>query len=196
MCRLLILGLNDSRAATTNLHYRGTERSIPYLDSRFEDEGPVRQAYLWYLEEADESGIVHDIAAAFHLVRVYREHRISPAFEVVEAVLIGETPHYGSHFLGYDLSSGFHNSLLTIGLDFGGIVIHPDEHDLLLVQPLLLLVSKYFIPRLNKYGLFDQCEDAEFCLSVLDALQEIRPGLFEYGRYEIVGLYEVKMPSI
>ncbi len=188
---ILILGFGTPKASPA---YRGTCRATPHhVDSLGEDH-PVNQAFLWYCEEGGEFGLVHDLAKARELVREYKKLQTPHHFEIIE---VSSQRHYQSTrtFLGFDLSAGYNYSLLYWGLDLGNV--KPSEpiadEKYVLIQPLLRLTQEFFQKRLNSNGMFDNYEDASFCLSCMMALQRIYPGLWENEKvtFEVVGLWEL-----
>jgi hypothetical protein len=62
------------------------------------------------------------------------------------------------------------------------------------IEPLVVLAREHFRKILNPNGLFDELEDARFCLDCFGALDQLRPGLWEndpFEFYQIVGVYVV-----
>ncbi len=105
------------------------------------------------------------------------------------------TPLIDAEFLGYDLSCGFHFSLLAQGLEVSEEQKSSwaEDSKLRILLPLVQLIAAHFVPKLNANTLFDSCQDAEFCLKCMMALQKLYPNLWEGDKavFEIVGLYKV-----
>jgi hypothetical protein len=188
---ILILGFGTPKASPA---YRGTDRVIPHHVDSLGEEHPVNQAFRWYCEEGGEFGLVHDLARARELVRAYKKLQPSQHFEMIE---VSSQRHYQptGMFLGFDLSAGYNSSLLSWGLDLSNV--KPSEpiidEKYILIQPLVRLIQEFFQKRLNSNGLFDDYEDASFCLSCMMALQRIYPDLWENEEvtFEIVGLWRL-----
>jgi hypothetical protein len=128
------------------------------------------------------------LSNAKKLVNCYRKISRTEKFEIVEIVKPGEVPEVGRRFLGYDLSSGFGNSLLCWNLEFKKQPIAGP------IEILLKLCSRFFQPCLNENMLFDDVEKASFCLKCFLSLQELQPGLFEINKnsnFTVVGVYFV-----
>jgi len=72
---------------------------------------------LWFLEEGGELGVVRDLSNALRFAELWNT-RLKPEdrFEVVEVVDGDANPKGNGYFLGFDLSSGYNNSLLSWGL--------------------------------------------------------------------------------
>jgi hypothetical protein len=111
-------------------------------------------------------------------------------FEVIE-VADGDAPsESGGHFIGFDLSSGYNNSLLSWGLKLSVGTNELAEP----VRDLCELLSRHYAPQLNGQGLFQNYEAASGCLRSMTALQGLSPNLFEGGdlrEFRPVGLYTV-----
>ena len=96
--------------------YRGTYRDRPYYCDRVGEDHEVNKAFFWFVQngreaKANDLDIVHDLGRAKEIALAYKHHA-EQEFEVIEVTLEGEEPSAGEHFLGYDLSRGFFNSLL------------------------------------------------------------------------------------
>jgi hypothetical protein len=203
MPRLLILG--DDVKPHSNRPYRGVYRLSPgSIDfDQFGKDHPVTKAFEWWLGESahDEEahGLVRNLKNAQDLVRTYQQYVADP-FEVVEVTLGDEPTPRGKTLIGFDISLGFHSSLLweTRGLD----ICHryrnwyDKEAKVILRQldPLICLMQDYFRPKLNQYGLLPNHTSAKKCLSCVLALQSFVPDFFGYGinNWKVVGLYEVE----
>ncbi len=186
---ILILGFGTPRVSQT---YRGTDRVTPYYVDSLSEDHQVNQCFLWYCEEGGELGVVHNFTRAKELVLAYHELRPPQHFEIVEVAKNGDHQSSGE-FLGFDLSAGYNDSLLSWGLEIGNArssdSIRDDRY--LLIQPLLHLIQEFFQKKLNSNGLFDNYEDASFCLDCMMALQGVYPSLWENEdvKFEVVGLW-------
>lgn len=172
--------------------YRGTYRSHPYYCDQVQENHEVNQAFFWFCEEGGEIGVVHDIVRAKHLISAYENLSPPQHFELVEVVEGEHSPRVGNEFLGYDLSAGFNNSLLWSGMDINedNIEFQSDE-TLKILRPLLHLIKIHFKSMLNSNGLFTNDKEATFCLECMMAIQKLSPGFWEWGDYEVLGLYSI-----
>lgn len=190
---LLILG---TTTAAESPSYRGTLRAHPYHVDRLPDSHPVNQAFFWYCEEGGELGAVHNLARARDLVHLYAALWPPQRFEIIEVTAERAEPMVGSSFLGFDISSGFGDSLLASGLELVRLPLldtfSPERKTFLL--PLLEVVQRFFQPKLNELGLFPRFEDAEFYLHCLRSIGRVEPGLFEEQAiiYKIIGVWKVE----
>lgn len=192
MVELLILG-DGTKADSPK--YRGVDRSTPYYVDGLHDDAPVNQAFLRYVEDSGQSGIIHDLDFAKELVKLYASLSPPQHFEIIEATMMNHPPKCGREFLGFDLSAGYHYSLLSWGLEIDRPSIsgmHSDA-ELLSIEPLLKLVKSTFQSMLNDNGLFESTESSIYCLECLIALQNCRPQLFEDPSvvFQVVGLWRV-----
>lgn len=191
--RLLIL---KQRIVPTGKPYEGTDREHPYYHDEFPEDHPVNQAFLWYVEESGEGVVVRDIRKALDLVKVYDLYT-GQKFEIVEVVYPHETPVVGSLLLGYDISYGYWTSLLSRGFRLEQLSEKELQNDpqMRVVDPLVVLIGKYFQPKLNERGLFSDSYTAEFCLNCMMALQKTCPNLWEEDDmvFEVIGLYKVEL---
>jgi hypothetical protein len=147
--------------------------------------------FFWFLDEGGELGVVQDLSKALRFAELWNARLMEQdRFEVLEVVDGDATSEGGGHFLGFDLSSGYNNSLLSSGLRQGaGIARLPEP-----VQELCALVSRHYAPQLNPQGLFQTFDAASLCLRSMIALQDLSPNLFEGGDlrdFRPVGLFAV-----
>jgi hypothetical protein len=136
--------------------------------------------------------VVRNVAKALRFAELSNAHlkEKRDRFEVVEVT--NENTHCESNgtFIGYDLSAGYNNSLLSWGIKSiagGNRVAEP-------IEELYDLVSRHYAPQLNGQGLFQTCEVASLCLRAMTALQDLSPNLFEGGNlrdFRPVGLYRI-----
>jgi len=178
-----------------NPMYRGTDRSPPRYHEELDPSHPVNRAWIWLAEETS-GGVVRDLVKAREIVDSYR-HLVPPEpLEIVEVTRGKSDPTTKGRFLGFDLSHGFSNSLISGGISpeagdgLDGINSNSDVRRPL--QPLLRLMGEFFTPRLNAHRLVDDYDTAYFWLQCIIALQTVQPGLFEFGDYEVVGVWEVE----
>jgi hypothetical protein len=192
---LLILNGPRDRRAGTNPLYRGTYRSHPTHCDDLPDDSEINQLFFWFLETGGELGVVGDLSKAHRLAELWNARLpMDDHFEVVEVTTSEMNPQSGGQFVGFDLSSGFNNSLLVAGLklslDLSGLT-KP-------IQNLYKLLSRHYAPLLNSVGLFQSSDDASHCLESIVALQELSPNLFEGGNlknFYPVGLYTAVLPA-
>ena len=93
-------------------------------------------------------------------------------------------------FIGYDLSAGYNNSLLSWGLKSTASSNRVAEP----IGELYDLISRHYAPQLNGQGLFQTWEAASLCLRAMTALQDLSPNFFEGGNlreFRPVGLYRI-----
>jgi hypothetical protein len=171
--------------------YRGTSRAHPTYCNEAPEHHEINQLFFWFIEEGGELGVVRDIRKAQRFAELWNERLEAPdRFEVVEATDGDCAPTSHGTFLGFDLSSGYNNSLLAWGLRYSpGIATLPEP-----IQELCGLLSRHYAPRLNAAGLFDTLEDATLCLGSMTALQDLSPNLFEGGNlrdFQPVCLYSI-----
>jgi hypothetical protein len=183
---LILNGPAHSRPGRNPL-YRGTERAHPSYCYGLPDEHEINQLFFWFLEEGGELGVVHDVQKARRFAQLWNARRTPPdQFEVIE-VTDGNAPVREGTFIGFDLSSGYNNSLLAPGL---AQITHPVD----LSEPVLEsyeLISRNFAPQLNRHGLFDTFETADLCLRAMNALQQLSPNFFEWGDFQPTGLFVI-----
>lgn len=176
---------------TCSPHYRGTYRAHPTHSDNEPDDCEINQLFFWFLQEGGELGIVHDHRKAQRFAELWnaRLHK-DQSFEVVEVTDGISKPESDGMFLGFDLSSGYNNSLLSWGLrQFSGIYELPEP-----TRELCGLLSRHYAPQLNSQGLFQSEETALMCLRCMIALQDLSPNLFEGGNlrdFRPVGLYKL-----
>ena len=171
--------------------YRGTYRRQPTYCNEVPEDHEINQLFFWFIEEGGELGVVRDLRKARRFAELWNacleDH---DRFEVVEATDGDSVPTHGGMFLGFDLSSGYNNSLLVSGLrQSPGIATLPEP-----VQELCRLLMRHYAPQLNSAGLFDGIEGATSCLESMSALQELSPNLFEGGElkdFHPVGVHVV-----
>ena len=180
--KILILEKGGYRYAQS--HYRGTARPSPYHGDNFPEVHELNQAFRWHIDEGGESGIVQNLSKAMSLVDTYRRYGVQPDLEVVEVTDAGETPEVGKILLGYDLSAGYHNSLIS---GFSAPVSTSVGQGA--IDRLAALVYLEVNRHLNGVGLFPNQEVAARCLDYFQAVREIEPNYYEIGNYKVVGLY-------
>ena len=112
---LLILG-KTRHPEYVSLSYRGTSRFNPCYCEGLPEDHPANRAFFWFVDEGGELGVVHDLAKARNLVALYKALDPPQSFEIVEAIVGDEPPALSGEFLGFDLSCGFNNSLITTRL--------------------------------------------------------------------------------
>jgi hypothetical protein len=211
-----ILILNGPRTPRVALHphYRGTDRAHPTYCDALPENHEVNKHFFWFLEEGGESGVVHDLTKAWRYAELLNSHltAFSPAFthfEIVEVCDGGESSQGQSQFLGFDLSAGYNNSLLSWGLDTKAkaalSVAQTEDASRVRIFPgpileLYNLLHRFYAPQLNQNGLFQTSEVASQCLRSMDALQQQAPNLYEgndiRANYNVVGVYLVPLNGL
>jgi hypothetical protein len=167
----------------------GTYRAHPTYFEPLPSDHEINQLFHWFLEEGGEIGVVHDLRKAMRYAQLLNQFATGiKQFEVIE-VTDGEASRIGFELLGFDLSAGYNNSLLSWGLESQPGVSGLSEP----IRELVDLVCRFYGPRLNSYGLFQEPRTASECLRSMDALQVLSPNLFEGGElkgtFNVVGLY-------
>jgi hypothetical protein len=176
--KLLILnGPRDPRPGKNPL-YRGTYRAHPSHCDELPDDHEINQLFSWFLQEGGELGVVGNESKALRFAELWNARlKGRGCFEVIEVVDGNAHPQSSGEFLGFDLSAGYNNSLLSSGLKQSLGVNQLREP----VRELWDLVSRHYAPQLNGQGLFQTFEVASLCLRVMTALQDLSPNLFEGG---------------
>ena len=174
---LLILDGAPDKREGYNPAYRGTYRAHPTYTKSVPDSHEVNLLFRWFLQEGGELGVLHDSERTFRFCKLLNATKTQGLFEVIEATQPTETAHLDGRFLGFDLSSGFNNSLLAAGLRVSPI----SERLPPSVQEQLHALAGRFGPALNEYGLFPAVELAASCRTSMIALQDTSPNLFEGG---------------
>lgn len=197
MVNLLIL----SKPTAAESPYRGTYRAAPQHIDGLSHDDPANQLFFWSIRGRQDEAVVHDLVRARALVQAYARLEPPQHFEIVEVVSAGGSPNVGTNLIGFDLAATAYYSLLFNELESLRMEHEPLAHqpDLFpVIRPLMLLVWEYFRPQLNECWLFDTPDAAQFCLDCMNALQQIRPHLWEDKSvvFEVVGLWLVPMPSV
>lgn len=167
-----------------NPQYRGIYRMSPTHAGEGSEYAKANESFFRSIEAQDEQYAVQDLQVLHELVHHYDNLNPSQKFEIIRVLESDEQPDNTEKFLGYDLGTTYHYSLLYFGLDFKEI------QDGKAVSVLLKLIKEYFQPQLNQYGLFEDLSEAQFCLDCMMALQSFRPGLFENEEviFEVIGV--------
>ncbi len=183
MNKFLILG---ESIVKENLGYRGTYRAIPTYVTEMKKDSTINKMFDWYIQTGGQIGVVDDFQRAKKFAEAYLKLEKPIRFEVVRIIENSRDIEEGEELLGYDLSDSYHYSLLSWGLE----IDKENDDSLRKIFPLLKLVKSFFKPKLNSNSLFQNIDDAQFCLDCLMALQHLRPNLWEGDEYnfEIVGL--------
>jgi len=169
-----ILILNGKQDPAADARYRGTFRAHPTYCNHLSRDHEVNELFFWFLREGGETGVVHDLAKASRYAQLLNEVCMVgfERFEVVE-VAHGFDPKGQGELLGYDISSGYNDSLLWWGLQpQPGINVLPGP-----IRELADLLHRHYAPLLGQYGLFKSAETADQCLRSMDALQRLSPNL-------------------
>ncbi len=187
---LILDGPPDLRPGRNPL-YRGTCRAHPSHCDELPDDHEINTLFFWFLEEGGELGVVQNASKAIRFAELWNKHlKETDRFEVVE-VTDGEANLQSSgRFIGFDLSAGYNNSLLSWGLKQFAAANKLTEP----VRSLCDLLVRHYAPQLNGQGLFQTIEIASLCIRDMRALQTIFPNLFEGGdlsEFKPVGLYSI-----
>ena len=190
--KLLILdGYRDPRLRGHCPPYRGTYRAHPTHCDELPDHSEINQLFFWFLEEGGQLGMVRDLGKALRFAELWNARlKEEHPFEVIEVADGDAPPESGGHFIGFDLSSGYNNSLLSWGLKLSVATNQLAEP----VRDLCDLLRRHYAPQLNGQGLFQNYEAASGCLRSMTKLQGLSPNLFAGGdlrEFRPVGLYTV-----
>jgi hypothetical protein len=188
---LLILdGPRDPRPGNNPL-YRGTYRAHPSHCDELPDDHEINKLFFWFLEEGGELGVVRDVTKALRFADLWNARLDEKnRFEVVEVTDGEARSRSGGMFIGFDLSAGYNNSLLSSGLRQFFCVNELREP----VRELWDLVTRHYAPQLNGQGLFQTLEVATLGFRAMTALQDLSPNLFEGGNlreFRPVGLHSI-----
>ena len=189
MSKYLILGNNKVDGYDK---YKGTYRTTPYyVDNECEDS-EVNQHFFWYVDEIEQFGFLSNLEKTKKMVELYNKLASPIKFDLVRITESRHETRIEEEFLGFDLCDRYHYSLLSWNLDIG-LKKYKNDKILKMIEPLINLVREYFKPVLNRYGLFDDIETAQFCLDCMMSLQDIRPGLWENEdfKFEVTGLSRI-----
>jgi len=180
---------------SSNLNYRGTYRPGPTYMQILPADAPVNK--LWMQESGpmpNESFPSLEEAAAIQSTYA----KMGFALDLVIIMGKDEIPpeNLSPQFLGYDISHDSGYSLLSWDLNFSepaAEFFHQRYQPI--YQPLLLLIERYFRPRLNSYRLLPTREDAEFFLSVASTMTAGFGTVWEdtqYGPFSLVKMYMMR----
>jgi hypothetical protein len=189
---LILNGPRDPRAAAYP-QYRGTYRAHPTYCDAVPEHHELNKLFFWFLEEGGELGVTHDLAKTQRYADLLNQHAVPRRrrFEIVEVTKDDTCPEAGTELLGFDLSSGYNNSLLWWHLEPAtGVSTLPAP-----IQELDNVTRRFYSPQLNGYSLFQAAEIASECLSAMDALQKLSPNLYEgedlKPNFSVTGVYLV-----
>lgn len=179
---LLILDGRDERSVR-KAQYRGTDRRAPTYCDLVARDHEINRLFMWYLEEGGEAGVVHDLSKAKRYAELCNLYLADRHFEVVEfrtgrEIRSEDIPQ----LLGFDLSEGgCGHSLIWMALLYEPKKRPSDDPAFVLGDP----IRRQFLPRLNEFGLFSSRQDALDCRRAMNALQDLRPGLYEGESLEV-----------
>jgi hypothetical protein len=127
-----------------SLHYRGVDRCPPFYDKNLPADDPYNLAFVRFVH-VDEAAMTLDMAIDFAKEMAALDH-----LNEVVALNCTEVLPVRNTLLGYDVAIGYGDSLLAnyIGVDLRG------------EDPLWHVMHKYFLPKLNGYGLLSSIDDA------------------------------------
>jgi hypothetical protein len=173
--------------------YRGTDRERPYYRDDLAPNDSVNQAFLWYIDEGGESGLVHDLDRALKLAQAYRDGQPPQLFEVVEVTISDQQPEGGGSLIGYEVSAGYASSAVMPFLAEKSAANLSVVSSAEIVDPLLRLMQQHFRPLLNSHYLFDDYAVAAHFFDCVVATARISPRswLNRWHEYEVVGLWRL-----
>jgi hypothetical protein len=191
---LLILGAPLRSPDESAKAYSGTDRDSPLYQEQFEPDHPVNRAALAYGDGRYMRGYENP-DSCLDIIRLYREH-VGEKFELFEARPAGESQRFEGEFLGWDVSqmlgeSHIWNGLCRTSRNYKAVEEQPPWGEQ--IGSFVRLMDLYFLPRLNENKLFDHHSDALFYLKCHEAIEDIQPGSFEYGDFEVVGIYRCQV---
>lgn len=185
--RLLILG-EPRTGCPTAVNYLGTFRSGPPHVEDLNQDAHLNQLWEWYVDRAYDGETLseHDVPKATSLICGYA--KLGMSLQLVELAPSRQTLCLG-RFIGFDVSlCGRYHSLLAWLLETSDRVTVDVSRDPL--SRITALARRYFRPKVNEAGLFDDHDTAAFLRDVAVAIDHIEPGYIE-GRldeYELVAL--------
>ncbi len=184
--KMLVLGKSMTEHQLGGKYF-GTYRIEP---TYIEEAGPtssVNELWRWYVNQIGDGGALSEshLEKARELIREYA--KLGKDFQLIELAPDAHALCVG-RFIGFDVSLHSGYSPLSWGLTF-----HPrtaEHFNRGLPKPITLLIERYFQPKLNEYGLFQEFETATFLLDVIRALDEFSPGWFEsyLDEFEVVAV--------
>jgi|SRR5215472_2143818 len=198
---LILNGPRCPRAAAYP-HYRGTYRAHPTCCEGLPEDNEINKLFFWFLEEGGELAVVHDLNKALRYAKLLNDYPLARRshFEVVEVTGGDEPPHVGGELLGFDVSSGYNNSLLWWWQPATqpGATASVSPSPTTFPEPIQVLhnlIQRHYAPQLNRSGLFQRPVIASECLTAMDALQQLCPNFYEGGslkdNFRATGIYLV-----
>lgn len=179
--------------------YKGTARYTPCFNIEFDENHPTNIAIHKYMEATQENNVFHDLSKAREYVEIFRNLNPPELYDIIE-ITGNKCPseNHDSIFLGYDLSYhlGGGDSLIT-ALDYDCSIDSKQQlslekyHDPNIIV-IHNLIVRYFRPKLNSNFLFDDYNDAMFCLKCMLAILNISPKFYEPAEYKVVSIYKIE----
>lgn len=180
-----IVILSEKSLGASN--YRGVNRKSPYFVADLSEDHPANQLFLWYTSRYP-NGYVEDVSKARKLVHEYKALTPPQEFSLFELTYDDEAPIGKGTLVGYDIVA-YHNSVLSNGMN---LYLSEGKHP---SSSIICLIGKYFEPKLNSVGLFNDYELALFCYECMQSLQDMNPDVslweMNHMRYRVVGLYTI-----
>lgn len=192
-----LLILAPAYAYNRNPGYRGTDRPPPAYREDVGPAHPANRGWQWLAHLQREGDGVRDLARPWEVVAAYRRLTPPEEVEIIEVTRGAAATEAGGAFLGFDLSHGFGNSLISGGVarddaearrSYEGL---PAQDATRTLSPLILLMGEYLEPHLNSHRLIDDYAVARLWFECAMAVQALKPGFYEYGDYEVVGVWSV-----
>jgi hypothetical protein len=161
-------------------HYCGVDRDSLFYDDSEQEDHPFNRMFLEHLDgrtqSAEEAKTVLDIA---------NRHK-GPVYDIIEVSTAPNTTGM-DRLLGYDVANGW--SMITM-INYMSTA---DYQPVTAFDTINLLFTRYFRQKLNRHGLFDNREDAEFCLKCTLDFNELQPTRFEnrelLERLQVLSIY-------
>lgn len=166
--------------------YRGVGRRGPFYR---EGEAESSAFNVAWRELVDKNETLHSLDEALRLAAVF--NATHAAFDVVGISRDIAAPY--ANLLGYDVAANGRESVLSWGIQWDAA-----RKARLPLGPLLALMERYFRPKLNQYGLFDERETGNMFCDVLLAIQQLAPGTWEApGHYhpEVLAVFAPLLAS-
>lgn len=192
-----LLILAPAFAYMGNPGYHGTDRPPPAYREDMAPAHPVNRSWQWLAGLQSDGCGVENLERAREVVTAY--HQLTPPedVEIIEVTRGDAIAEVGEVFLGFDLSYGFGNSLISGGVTHDAVEARryyeelPAQDATRTLSPLVRLMGAYLEPHLNSNRLIDNYDVARLWLECARAVQTLKPGFYEYGDYEVVGVWSV-----
>lgn len=164
-----------------NSAYRGLHRQHP----EYVNDHRIKKYWDWYIDHFGDAEYLHDEdkRQAFELIEEYKKH----GFEYELICIENDYKENDEEFLGIDVATRGGYSVQESGLKHDFSKSKPEQLDG--IHELLYL---YFQPKLNKYLLFQEKNNANLFSKVIKEMQIASPGYFEIEEFYPQYLYSIK----